>query len=294
MHRRNFLKLLATSTPLFLCGCSHHILSTHQHSHNHNHSHNGEDLAEVLATNNSANNNNQNPDKVINFDQDFPDDLFCSPEKLQQIKVLVAKFRAVQRHVGHGNFNLLGMDEFIHFTQIAPNVTALTPPEKLLLEELFYFDAHQYGFYGDKTFKSFTETINSNSVEKVPYTGHFLRKGKSLETYQKIVHDVGNTVILTSGVRSLAKQFHLFLEKTLVTNGNLSRASRSLAPPGYSFHGHEDFDIGRINYGLKNFTDDFAKTDEFKTLQRLGYVEIRYTEANSLGVRFEPWHIKVS
>jgi zinc D-Ala-D-Ala carboxypeptidase len=25
----------------------------------------------------------------------------------------------------------------------------------------------------------------------------------------------------------------------------------------------------------------------------LGYVQIRYTEDNRLGVRFEPWHIKV-
>ena len=26
----------------------------------------------------------------------------------------------------------------------------------------------------------------------------------------------------------------------------------------------------------------------------LGYIQIRYTEANQLGVRFEPWHIRVA
>lgn len=274
-----------------LCGCSGlWQRSEHNHAH-HNHQH-VDDLGEIGSGPSKVVGDPNS--KVVNFDQDFPDDIFCTPYQLQMVQKLVRKFRATQRYVGHGNFNLLGMDEFFFHARNVPSIGAVTDQEKLYLEELFHFDATLYGFYGDKSFNKFTETIDRRSVEKVPYSGHFLRKGKSLETYEKIKKDIGETIILTSGVRSLAKQFHLFLEKTIASNGNLSRASRSLAPPGYSFHGKGDFDLGRIDYGMKNFTDDFAHTDEFKNLQRLGYVEIRYTELNQLGVRFEPWHIKIS
>ena len=285
-----------------LCGCSglwhrHEapVIADNHHGHNHNHLH-ADDLAELNGQSGAAkilSDNDQNK-KVINFDQDFADDIFCSDQEMKIVRSLVKKFRAIQNYVGHGNFNLLGMDEFFLHTNHAPGVNGITSEEKSYLEMLFYFDASKYGFYGEKSFHSFTESVDKSKVVKVPYSGHFLRKGKSLETYEKIKKDIGQTVILTSGVRSMAKQFHLFLEKTLASNGNLSRASRSLAPPGYSFHGKGDFDIGRIDYGYKNFTDDFANTDEFKNLQRLGYIEIRYTEKNQLGVRFEPWHIKIN
>ena len=277
-----------------MCGCSSlWQRADHNHSH-HNHKHIDDlDNIEEIAQGPKSISGDPNS-KVINFDRDFTDDIFCSPAQLEMVQRLVRKFRAVQKYVGHGNFNLLGMDEFFFHARNVPSIGAISPLEKLYLEELFFFDANKYGFFGEKSFQKFTETIDKRSVEKVPYSGHFLRRGKSLETYEKIKKDIGNTVILTSGVRSLAKQFHLFLEKTLLSDGNLSRASRSLAPPGYSFHGKGDFDIGRIDYGMKNFTDDFARTDEFKNLQRLGYVEIRYTELNQLGVRFEPWHIKIS
>ena len=105
---------------------------------------------------------------------------------------------------------------------------------------------------------------------------------------------MGDSLVLTSGVRGLAKQFHLFLEKASIADWNFSLASRSLAPPGYSFHGKNDFDIGKLGNGLANFTDAFSETIEFKKLIDLGYVDIRYKQRNQLGVRFEPWHIKIS
>ena len=48
----------------------------------------------------------------------------------------------------------------------------------------------------------------------------------------------------------MVKQMHLFLAKPRQSNGNLSKASSSLAPPGYSFHGIGDFDVGKIGLGL--------------------------------------------
>jgi LAS superfamily LD-carboxypeptidase LdcB len=104
---------------------------------------------------------------------------------------------------------------------------------------------------------------------------------------------MGKSIVLTSGVRGVVKQMYLFLAKAVRSDGNLSMASRSLAPPGHSFHGNGDFDVGKVGYGYRNFTEDFAKTAEFKRLEELGYIRIRYHEKNPFGVRFEPWHIKV-
>lgn len=227
------------------------------------------------------------------FSQDFVDDIFLSKEKYAIVKSLVSKFRIVQNYVGHGNFNLLSVDSFYMFTSTIPYCKAVTEIEKQYMEELFYFDAAKYGFKGDKTSTKLTDSISKREVAKVPFSGHFLKKENSLKLFQKVKKDVGKDLILTSGIRGVAKQFHLFLEKTIDTKGNISKASRSLAPPGYSFHYLGDFDVGKKNMGMRNFDQDFAETDEFKRLVDLGYINIRYTQSNTLGVRFEPWHLKV-
>ena len=127
----------------------------------------------------------------------------------------------------------------------------------------------------------------------MPRTGHFLYRGDSEALYLKVKKDIGASIVLTSGIRNVVKQTHLFLAKTIQSNGNLSRASRSLAPPGHSFHGIGDFDVGKVGFGSKNFTSDFSDTKEFQKLVELGYVDMRYPLHNLLGVRYEPWHIKV-
>lgn len=297
MKRRDFVKYLSLSLPLFTCGCNHSW--NHYFIKSNNGKENEVGQIEDVGTPTSqpektiVTSANDTQTKSLLFDQNFADDIFCKENEKQLLHQLVQKFRAVQSYVGNGNFNLLGMDEFFMFAKYSPRIGGLTREEKTFLEELFYFDATLYGFYGEKNFHSMTENIRKNTTVKVPHTGHFLRKGQSLETYNKIRRDVGETIILTSGVRALAKQFHLFLEKALISDGNLSKASRSLAPPGYSFHGMNDFDIGKVGFGLRNFNDEFASTREFKILSDLGYVDIRYKEKNSLGVRFEPWHIKI-
>lgn len=227
------------------------------------------------------------------FDHDFPEDILYSGEKFEMLKRLTMKFRNVQKHIGFGNFNLIGMDEFFRVANSSLDVGGISAEEKLFLEELFYFDAKRYGFNGDKIFPNFTDSVGKSDALKIPRTGHYLKKGESLEIYDRLKKDIGDSLILTSGFRAVAKQFHLFLEKGLESGGNISKASRSLAPPGYSFHGRGDFDVGKVGYGLKNFTQDFASTDEYKRLLDLGYIRIRYTQSNLLGVRFEPWHIKV-
>ena len=87
----------------------------------------------------------------------------------------------------------------------------------------------------------------------------------------------------------LSQGFHLI---------NLSAVSRSLAPPGYSWHAKHDFDIGLRSGKFKpyNFRKEFILTPLFIELFSNGFIhlqDLRYQQDNSLGVRFEPWHIRV-
>lgn len=297
------MRMLMATSPLLLGGCSlwqgcnvcTSLLSPTPPSPDEGRDDLGETQSQVSHTQQELSDQLLKDDRARSdyFDHDFPEDIFYTGEKLEMLTRLTHKFRGAQKHVGFGNFNLLGMDEFFQIADRASNVGALTAQEKLFLEELFYFDAKKYGFNGHKIFPGFTDAVKKSEAQKIPASGHYLKKGESLDIYNRLRKDVGESLILTSGFRAVAKQFHLFLEKGLESNGNISKASRSLAPPGYSFHGRGDFDVGKVGYGLKNFTQDFALTDEYKRLLDLGYINIRYTQSNLLGVRFEPWHIKV-
>ncbi|MCX6129325.1 MAG: M15 family metallopeptidase [Proteobacteria bacterium] len=233
-------------------------------------------------------------EKIDNYNQDFPDDITLSPGKQLIMKTLLQKLNAAQNLVGYGRFNILSFDDLIKLLADSNQVGALSKAELDFIEEIFYFDAKKYGFYGEKVNTKLSINIAEKDIIKISGSGHFVFKGRPYQLYQELIRDVGSDIVLTSGIRSLVKQLHLFLAKGVACNGNLSRASRSLAPPGHSYHGIGDFDVGKLGWGYKNFTDQFAKSDIFNKLIELGYVTIRYTKTNSYGVRFEPWHIKVS
>ena len=231
--------------------------------------------------------------KMRNFDAHHQKDVWLSRKQFQLLKSCVTRFKRLQRTVGHGNFYLLDFDQAIRFARNYSRVGRFPKEELNFLEMIFYADAGIYGFFGEKPLQNLTSRVQKQKVTKIPYTGNYLYKGPPVETYEKIKRDLGDQVILTSGVRSVIKQFLLFLDKAYQSNGNLSLASRSLAPPGYSYHGIGDFDVGQVGYGVDNFTERFTTTEVYKKLRDLGYVNIRYVRDNLLGVRFEPWHIKV-
>ena len=232
-------------------------------------------------------------EKVRNFNGDFADDVYLSQAERPVLHSLFGRLKRAQRLVGHGNYNLLGFDQLFKYGRHYPHVGEFTSAELQLIEKLFFTKASRYGFYGEKVTTDLTARIPPQEAVKIPRSGHFLFKGESRSHYRKLRRDIGDSVILTSGIRGNVKQTHLFVAKCLESGYNLSKASRSLAPPGHSYHGVGDFDVGRVGWGYANFTDKFAETDEFKRMQDLGYVQIRYTKDNRYGVRFEPWHIKV-
>jgi len=231
--------------------------------------------------------------KIKNFDREYPDDFFVVEKQLEILRSTADKLSSAQALVGHGNFNLLSFDELLRFARNYSQIGSFTLRELDFLEELFYADAGRYGFFGEKVVQGLTTGLNERDVVKISGTGHFLLRGEPYNKYLQIQRDLGDSIFLTSGIRGVVKQFQLFLNKAVKAKGNLSRASRSLAPPGYSYHAIGDFDLGKVGYGMKNFTASFADTVEYRKLIDLGYVAIRYTEDNPFGVRHEPWHIKI-
>lgn len=233
-------------------------------------------------------------EKQLRFDEAFDDDFLLGAEELEVLASVVARLGRVRSWVGHGHFNLIGFETALRHAAARPEIGGFPPREVAFLEELFSRDARDYGFLGDKVLHRLGAEISERQVEKIPGTGHYLLRGPSLDKYRQIVRDLGSGVVLTSGVRGVAKQFHLFLEKAESAGGNLSLASRSLAPPGYSYHAAGDFDVGTVGLGSDNFTARFSETREYRKLLELGYVGIRYPELNPYGVRFEPWHVRAS
>ena len=221
-----------------------------------------------------------------------PDVVLSSAQRIAFDNAL-ARLRRLQRYVGHGNFNIIGWDQSLKVARGRDAIGAFGHSELELIEELFFTNAETLGFYGDKVVTNLSATIARRDIDKIPGSGHFLFKGPSTDTYNRIRHDLGDSVVLTSGIRSVVKQIYLFMNKAEKVDGNLSLASYSLAPPGHSYHAVGDFDVGKRGFGRKNFSEAFAQTDEFKRLIDLGYLDIRYPQQNPFGVRYEPWHIKV-
>lgn len=203
------------------------------------------------------------------------------------------KIEKVKHTVGYGNFNILSYDDMLKTASRYTNVGAFTPQELSFMEEIFYRNPSEHGFYGKKTVPSLTTAINENDVVKVSNTGHYLFKGHSDKSYNRVITDVGESLMLTSGIRGVPKQMNLYFNKIKSTGGNITLASNSLAPPAYSYHSVGDFDVGKKGWGYKNFTVSFVRTEEFWRLRQLSYISIRYTPNNTDGVRFEPWHVKI-
>ncbi|WP_320006648.1 M15 family metallopeptidase [Maridesulfovibrio sp.] len=231
--------------------------------------------------------------RMANFDKQQPGDIILSQKEQALLRSTLGRLRRVQRTVGFGNFCVVSFDDILKFGRNYSSVGRFTKPELEFMDHIFHFDAHKYGFYGEKPEKKLTAAFPRKELVKIPRTGNFLYRGEPHRKYLEIRKELGKNVYLTSGVRGIPKQFILFLSKAESNGGNLSLASRSLAPPGYSYHGVGDFDVGEKGLGAANFSASFARTNTCIKLREHGYLQLRYPENNMLGVRFEPWHIKV-
>lgn len=231
--------------------------------------------------------------KAKHFDRNYQDDVFLSPQQMDMLNTCLGKLNKVQRFIGYARFNLISYDEMLYFARNYSQLENFSPSELAFMDWMFDLDPKPLGFYGLKVTNSITQVIDKKSVKKIPHSGHYLYQGDPLKVHDQLRRDIGPSMILTSGVRNVSKQFLLFFTKVKGAKGNLSLASRSLAPPGYSYHGIGDFDVGKKGLGGLNFTSKFSETEEFRKLVELGYIDIRYPQGNEFGVRYEPWHIEV-
>lgn len=231
--------------------------------------------------------------KIRNPNRPHRDDIILGYNDLKLLRSVVARMNRLQRVLGHGHFCVVSFDKMLRFARRFSRIGSFTREELEFIDDIYHRDAELYGFKGQKQVLQLTEKVNKRHIIKVPYTGNYLYKGQSLQRYYQIRKEIGDQMILTSGIRSVVKQFYLFLRKAAKYNGNLSLASRSLAPPGYSYHATGDFDVGQRGFGARNFSNQFTYTPVFDQLINLGYVRHRYQKDNLLGVRYEPWHIKL-
>lgn len=221
-------------------------------------------------------------------------DIYLSSKEVKAFLSVRDKLNQIRRYVGFGKFNIISFD-YVLKTLRYSTIPSFTKEDFAFIDKIYYEDVDDYKFYGDKTSQKLTESINVKDVVKIEHSGHYLFRGKPAETYLQVLNDVGgDTLILTSGVRSIVKQMNLYLNKIYVTNFNVTKASFSIAPPSYSYHTVSDFDVGKKGWGYANFTSKFATTREFKELIKLDYIKLRYNKNNKDGVRFEPWHIEVN
>ncbi len=204
-----------------------------------------------------------------------------------------SRLKRVKRHVGFANFNLISFHDVLFYARNYSQIGTFTKKEIAFIDKLFYEDPTKYGFLGPKTCLDINNKVSRKEVKKIPYTGHYVFKGKALDDYENLQKDIGNTLVLTSGVRNVVKQLSLYVNKIYNSRGNMTKASVSIAPPAHSYHVISDFDVGRKGWGYKNFTSAFASTYEFNKMIQLDYIGMRYNKNNADGVRFEPWHVEV-
>lgn len=221
------------------------------------------------------------------------DDIFVSEDDWKTLLSSYKKLTDVQKSVGSGNFTFISFDKALNVAKKQSTIQPFSKKELDFMEGIFYDNPNKYGFYGSKTLDNITHEIDKNEVIKVPKTGQFLFKGKPFDDYNRILKDVSGDIILTSGIRNVPKQMHLYFNKILSVRGNISEASKVIAPPAYTYHAVHDFDVGKKGLGSANFTELFAQTEEFSKLAKLNYVDIRYVVNNRDGVIYEPWHVKV-
>ena len=223
----------------------------------------------------------------------FPKDIYLSYGDINILKNIQIKLKSVQSYVGYGHYNYISFDEVLFHARNVSSIGVFSKIELEMMDRLFYDDVSQYGFYGAKTTNKITSKIDPKELEKIPRSGHYIFKGKPLDDYKRLEKDVGSEMVLTSGVRGVPKQMYLYITKILNLNGNISKASKIIAPPAYTYHAISDFDVGKRGFGVDNFSERFTTTNEYKELIKLDYISIRYKKNNKDGVRYEPWHIEV-
>ncbi len=91
------------------------------------------------------------------------------------------------------------------------DIGSFTTDEITFLEEIFFSDARQYGFFGERTTHDIETVVPRRDVQKTGSTGHNLLRGPSLAKYAQLREDLKSNVVLTSGIRGVMKHISALL-----------------------------------------------------------------------------------
>lgn len=225
-------------------------------------------------------------------DQDYANDVHIDPADQKPFAALLQRLKLVRLEAGFGRFKLMGIAEARLLARARSHIGAFSRAELDLYEKLFYQDAADFGFRGERVVQRADYHIPPARAVKIAGSGNYLFRGEPQQLFRRMQEDAGEKIILTSGIRGVLMQTLLFMDRAQSLAGNLSRVSRTIAPPAYSWHAAGDFDIGVEGLGDDNFSLRLTRTAEYRRLMELDYVNVRYPRNNRLGVRYEPWHIK--
>ncbi len=206
----------------------------------------------------------------------YSQDIYLSLKDFNTLVNLNNRLKRLSKFIGYAHFNIISFNDSLFYARNYSAIGKFTQNELFLVEQFFYDNPSKYGFYGDKTCYNINNKISKKDVYKVPYTGHYLFKGKPIKDYERLTNDIGKSLVLTSGVRNVVKQLSLYCNKIISTQGNMTLASSHLAPPAYSYHTTSDFDVGKKGWGHKNFTADFARTNEFQQMKKQLTTKMEY------------------
>lgn len=74
------------------------------------------------------------------------------------------KLNLIQRHVGYGNFNILGLDEALKIAKSNSSIGEFTKSQLEFLEFMFYYNPSSHGFYGKRITNSITDEIKKKRL----------------------------------------------------------------------------------------------------------------------------------
>ena len=104
--------------------------------------------------------------KIKNYNTHFDDDIILNGQEFQLLKSVVARLKRVQRTVGHANFALLNFDAALVYSRNYSKVGAFPKEEIEFLENIFYRNANDYGFYGEKVMTNLTDSLNRTYLKE--------------------------------------------------------------------------------------------------------------------------------
>ena len=130
--------------------------------------------------------------KMRHFDAPHPGDIYLTAAQIPLFVSVRAKLEALQKHVGHLNFQVLSLDEGrVQARRMAGGDGGFTPEELAFMEELFYADAGNYGFLDQKPFNSLTYAIPAREVTKVAGMGNYIYRGAAEARWGEIHKQIG-------------------------------------------------------------------------------------------------------